>query len=131
MFNRHTRYAAGLASLIGAGAAGLAMAAGGDGAGEGPVRCAIETASAGGMLTLEGVVQADVAVSGSYRFRVVGTGGGGSSNVQQGGTFMAGPDAPATLGTVMLGGGGDYDATLEVMADGMTVTCQERVGGAI
>ena len=46
--------------------------------------------------------------------------------------FRVGPDEPAILGRVMLGGnGGAFDATLTVSSDGTTVTCAERVGDAI
>ena len=96
-----------------------------------PLRCEIEASSAGGMISLEGIVFADTAVSGSYAFHVVSSGGGGSSNIRQGGAFAAGPDGAVTLGRVMLGGSGAYDASLTLDANGETIECAERIGGTL
>ena len=134
MIDRSRRISArALTLFVGLGAAGLAMGAGQAGSASGePVRCEIQESSMNGMIVLAGVVQADVEVSGSYRFRVVSAGGAGGSNIQQGGDFTAGPDSAVTLGNVMLGGrGATYDATLEIISGGKTVECAERVGGAI
>ena len=108
---------------LGLGVAGLAIAATGDAKSE-PVRCEIQTSTANGMVTLEGIVHSDVALSGTYQFRVTGSDGGNSSNISQGGYFTAGPEGAVTLGSVMLGGNGaNYDASLELMADGKTIAC--------
>jgi hypothetical protein len=118
--------------LLGLGAAGFATADGQPSAGNEPLRCEIVASPANGMTALEGVLHTDIAISGSYSFRVVSFGGGGSSNISQGGEFSAGPNEPATLGTVVLGNsGGSYKATLEVIANGKTIACTERTGGAI
>jgi hypothetical protein len=133
MFDRLNRFhIAAAAALVGLGAAGFATADGSPRADPGePLRCEIQTSTAKGMVALEGVLHTDIAIAGSYRFRVISSGGGGSSNIQQGGEFEAGPDEPATLGTVMLGNsGGTYRAILEVMADGKLVACAEQTGGA-
>lgn len=98
-------------------------------AADSPLRCEILASSTNGMTALEGVVHANFATRGSYRFRVASASGGGGSNIQQGGAFTAGPEGSATLGRVMLGGNAIYDATLEIEADGHAVTCSERVGG--
>jgi hypothetical protein len=139
MFDRLNRFhLAAAAVLAGLGAASFATA---DGTPETtapgtaftePLRCEIVASPADGMIALEGVLYTDAAISGSYRFRVTSFGGGGSSNIQQGGEFVAAPGETATLGTVMLGNpGGRYKATLEVTANGKTVACTERTGGAI
>jgi hypothetical protein len=116
--------------LLGLGAAGFATADGQPEANAGssePIRCEIVASAASGMTALEGVLHTDTPISGSYSFRVVSSGGGGSSNISQGGEFFAGPNEPATLGTVMLGNsGGSYKATLEVIANGKTIACTER-----
>lgn len=97
-----------------------------------PLSCSIEAASVGGAIALESTVRTDVALSGSYRFRVESAGYSGSTNFQQGGGFSAMPGSPVTLGRIMLGNAGAiYDATLEIAADGTTVTCTKRVGGKI
>jgi hypothetical protein len=140
MFDRLNRiHLAAAAALVGLGAAGFATADGTPEPGPAPeaayaepLHCEIVASPAKGMLALEGVLHSDTPISGSYRFRVVSQGGGGSSNIQQGGEFFAGPDAPVSLGTVMIGNrGGSYKATLEVVADGKTIACTERTGGAI
>jgi hypothetical protein len=139
MFDKLNRiHLAAAAALVGLGAAGFATA---DGTPEAaapgsayiePLRCEIVANPSGGMVALEGVLHTDMPISGSYRFRVVSSGGGGSSNIQQGGEFSAAPGEAATLGTVMIGNsGGRYKATLEIVANGKTIACTERTGGAI
>ncbi len=95
----------------------------------GPIRCEILVKPAGAGVQLEGLVFASGKVAGSYRLQVRKTGGGGTSNINQGGDFSAGPDAPARVGTVTLGGdGGSYSAKLKVTWDGGTAECEETVG---
>lgn len=97
----------------------------------GPVRCDIQVSGRGGGVTLEGVVYAKTAVEGSYRLRVTQSGGSGSSNINQGGDFNAGPGGAVSLGTVTLGGSGAYVARLEVSWGGGHTVCSERVGGSL
>jgi hypothetical protein len=132
MFDKLTRFPLAAAPLVlGLGVAGFAMADNEAGSTD-PVRCEILAAPANGMIALEGVLHTDVALTGSYLFRVTSSGGAGSSNIQQGGMFSAEPDRPATLGTVMLGNsGGTYSASLEIQSNGTTVACSEKVGGLI
>jgi hypothetical protein len=94
-----------------------------------PLHCEILSSTTNGMATLEGVIHADFDTRGTYSFRVASAGSSGGSNIQQGGGFVVGPEGSATLGRIMLGGNAIYDATLEVAADGMTVTCTEHIGG--
>ena len=56
------------------------------------------------------VAHSDRSVQGSYSFRVASGGAAGSSTIQQGGDFEAGPGRPATLGVASFGG--SYDAAL-------------------
>jgi len=63
-----------------------------------PTSCEIKTASNGGMLAIQGVVHAGIALSGSYQLRVSGEGPGGSSDLSQGGQFNAGAGEAVTLG---------------------------------
>ena len=132
MINSTKRIAARAVPLaLGLGLAGFAISAGQAESTDGPVRCEIQANTQNGMVAMQGVVHADVAVSGSYRFRVASAGGGGNSKISQGGAFSAGPDDAVTLGNVMLGGGGSYDASLEVTSNGETIKCAEWVGGPI
>ena len=133
MFDKLNRFPLAAAPLVlGLGVAGFAMADGEAVPPAQPFYCEILAAPANGMIALEAVLHTDVALSGSYLFRVTSSGGAGSSNIQQGGMFSAEPDRPATLGTVMLGNsGGTYNASLEIQSNGKTVACSDRVGGAI
>lgn len=114
--------------LVGLSAAGFAIGASTTASKAAPLHCEIQADSTNGMMVLQGVVHTDTALSGSYRFRVTGA----AANISQGGAFTAAPGQPATLGNVMLGNNGTpYDISLEVNADGVTILCDERVGGAI
>ena len=105
------------------------IGAGQAGANAGPVRCEIQATKSGGMVTLAGIVHADRSIAGSYSFRVASTGGGGGTDISQGGEFNARPGHAETLGQVMLGGRGTvYEASLDVSAGGKTYRCKERVG---
>jgi hypothetical protein len=118
--------------LLGLGAAGLAMGAGAASSSDEPLSCEIQADSMNGMIVLQGVIHADVPITGSYRFNVASAGGAGNTNMSQGGAFTAAPGEAVMLGKVMLGNAGAiYDATLEIESDGMAVECEERVGGAI
>lgn len=110
--------------FIGLGAAGAAIGAGQASATDGPLTCEIQMSRSGGMIALESVAASDEAVAGSYSFTVRG----GGTDISQGGDFEAGPGETVTLGQVMLGANGSYDARLEVEADGRSVSCEERVG---
>lgn len=97
-----------------------------------PIRCEIQVKERGAGVTLEGVVFAKTPIHGSYKFRVSKSGSSGSSDIDQSGDFSAGPGAASTLGTVTLGGNsGAYVARLKVNAEGRTIECAERVGGAL
>jgi hypothetical protein len=132
MIKRHKRFIARAVPLaLGLGMAGFAISAGQAESTDAPLRCEIEMSKQGGMVAMQGVVHSDVAVSGSYRFRVASAGSGGNSNISQGGGFSADANDPVTLGNVMLGGGGSYDASLEVTANGETIECSERTSEVI
>ncbi|WP_214477336.1 curli-like amyloid fiber formation chaperone CsgH [Mesorhizobium sp. dw_380] len=97
----------------------------------GPVRCEIRVTPDGGMVSLDALAHADRGISGTYSFHVESAGQTGGTNIEQSSAFSAAPGKPATLGTVTLDAkGADYDAKLEITADGKSVGCTERVGGA-
>jgi hypothetical protein len=92
-------------------------------------RCEIRAEPTGRGVVLEGLVFADVPLSGRYRFRVSQNGAGGSSQINQGGEFDAAPGAPESLGTVSLASGpGSFTATLTVSWAGGTVDCAAGTG---
>ena len=91
--------------------------------------CEIKAASNDGMLALQGVVHAGMALAGSYQMRVSGQGPGGSSNLNQGGQFNAGAGEAVTLGQVMVdNSGGTYDVTLSIDSAEGKVDCQGHFG---
>lgn len=124
--------AVGLA-IAGAGAVGMSRADPSDGATQtsGAIRCEVRVTPVGGAVQLEGIAHADTAVTGTYSFRVVGSGGAGGSAIEQGGSFAATPGAPAILGRVVLGSAGaSYDVRLGLTAGSDSVECTRHVGNA-
>src|SRR6185503_9854458 len=65
-------------------------------------------------LARRGRIGSDAAVNGSYSFKVASGGRGGSSNINQGGPFAAKAKEMVTLGTVSVGPGASFNATLTV-----------------
>jgi hypothetical protein len=120
-----------LAAVGAAATSGRADTANPSATAQGPLRCEIQKSAASGGVSLVAVVHSDAAVSGSYTFHVTSGGNGGSSNISQGGPFAAAANGAVTLGTVMLGTGASYDAALTVTANGATVACADKAGGAI
>jgi hypothetical protein len=121
-----------MSKIVASAAFALALAltgAVGPAASAGPLaQCTITAERQGALLVVSGVVNAEDAISGSYTLVVSQVGGGGSANVRQSGNFETTRGA-SILGTVMVGGGSAYDATLKVKVDGTDVTCRERIGG--
>lgn len=116
-----------IAGLIAVGAASSTTSAGSDG-----VRCEIAVEQQAGRITLEGFVDAASNVSGSYELLVSQSGGGGNSNIKQGGEFSAGAGSRTPLGTVVLGGdGGTYTAKLKIKWNGKSAECRENVRGSL
>jgi hypothetical protein len=97
----------------------------------GSLTCEITVHRSDGMVELQALVSAAHQTSGSYRLRVVKSGGGGSADIDQSGGFMANANGPSVVSTVAVGSGGRYTARLSVTADGRTVECSRRVGGFI
>lgn len=102
-------------------------------AGSKALDCEIRVSDAGGMVTLEGMVYAKRAVSGSYKLEVFQGGDSGTSVINQGGSFSAGPGGASSLGVVTLGSDGrtSYVAKLKVNWNGGSAKCIERAGGSL
>ena len=121
-------------AVAGAGAVGMGHADPSDGATRtsGVIQCEVRVTPVDGAVQLEGIARVDAAVSGTYSFRVVGSGGAGGSSIEQGGNFEASPDAPAVLGKVVLGSqGASYDVRLGLTAGHDSVECTRHVGNAL
>jgi len=116
-----------IVTALALGAAAFGVTAGANAA-AGSDLCSIETHARGGMVEIAGIVESDTPISGSYRFEVVSSGPGGKSNINQGGSFNAGPGGPVTLGRVTLGNpGATYDVRLAVSANGNDYVCEDSI----
>ena len=98
-------------------------------AAHGALSCDIQVSRSGSSVGLKAVVSSQDATSGSYRLRVVSS-GGNSSNIDQSGDFSV-KGGSAIVSTVSLGGSGSYTARLSVTADGRTTECSQRVSGSL
>lgn len=85
--------------------------------------CGVSTATERGMLVVEGIVQSPTVLSGEYRFSLKSIGGGGSTNVNQGGQFSVAPGTAVSLGRVMVNAGASVDVDFSVSADGKRLDC--------
>lgn len=128
MFDNSRNLSRTAALLLVLGLTGAACAATGSPAPEAPTRCDIAVTAKGGMIALEGNVETDTPIVGSYRFAVKSAGGAGNTRISQGGGFTAAPGETVTLGRVMLGANGVYDASLELTTDAGTIACEETAG---
>lgn len=116
-------------ALLGLGLAAFAVTGGqaGTTTSGGPVQCGVTSTTQNGMLMLEGAVHTDVAVNGSYQFRLQSSGSGGNTNISQGGNFAIGANEIATLGKVMVNAGSRYDLVFEVTANGKKLDCDQEL----
>ena len=122
------------ALILGGAVVGLAAAAcgipasqaGTASAGNAPVRCEISITDARGATTIEGRVNADRPVSGTYHLAISSRSSGGQAMINQSGDFSATPATPATLGQTTLGGSrAQYAADLEVRVNGERLRCSD------
>jgi hypothetical protein len=114
-----------LATLLGLGALGLAGAS----ATQAPedFACGIAADRNGGMLQIEGALVSPIAVNGEYRFSLRSSGGGGSTNISQGGAFTAAAGQQTTLGRVTLNANAAYQVEFTVSAAGKTFDCSQAL----
>lgn len=120
-----------LPQTIGIGAltllATVAAQAGIGGAQDKGFACGIAATAQKGMLTLEGTVLSPAALEGSYRFSLRSSGGGGNSDISQGGVFSAQPNQPALLGRMAINAGANYEAVLELETGGKRIVCMDEI----
>lgn len=128
MFRNRIRIARAAPLLLTLGLTGAAFTATGMAASETPLRCDIAVQKTGGMIALEGTVESAKSVSGVYRFAVESVSGGGNTRINQGGEFSVRPGETVTLGSVMLGANGVYDASLKLETSAGSVSCDQRAG---
>ena len=108
---------AAIAAITGAGFVAHANAAAGD------FSCGVATKTDGGMMAIEGTLLSPTALVGEYRFALKSNGGGGSTNISQGGQFSAAPNAEVSLGQVMINAGANISVDFTVTANGKTFDC--------
>lgn len=69
------------------------------------VNCEIRSSKTSDSILLEAVANSQAEVTGEYEFVISKSGGGGSSDIVQGGEFEIGPEEKAILGEVRFGSG--------------------------
>ncbi|QDY99347.1 hypothetical protein FQ775_02590 [Nitratireductor mangrovi] len=114
-----------------AAALGVATAASGPDGKDGPLACELRAQTANGMTVIEAFAHADRRLDGNYKLSVDGGGAGSKARIRQGGEFAASPGTKESLGRVMLGVGGRYEARLELKAGRLTAACEEFIGGPV
>ena len=114
-------------ALFGLGLAVLASTSGMANASTASEACGIVTSTQNGMLVIEGAVLSPVALDGSYQFAIQSSGGGGSSNISQGGNFTAAANQQTALGKVMINAGSNYSVDFTVTANGKKLDCDQDV----
>jgi hypothetical protein len=130
MFGSSNRLLAGaVVALSALGPLGAAMSASSSSAHtpDDRLACEIRTVERFGSVAVEPVVTADRRISGEYRLRLESSGGGGRSDVTQGGPFTALAGEETVLGSVTLNRGATLDVRLEVTADGERLVCEDRI----
>ena len=94
-----------------------------------PLSCDIQVSRSEGSVGLKAVVHAAEATWGSYRLRVVSS-GGNSSSIDQSGDFSV-RGGSAVVSSVSLGGSGTYTARFSITVDGRTSECSQKVSGSL
>jgi hypothetical protein len=89
--------------------------------------CGVLTSTQNGMLLIQGSVLSPTALSGTYQFSVQSSGGGGNSNINQGGSFTAAANQQTTIGQVMINAGSNYKVVLDVTANGKKLDCDQEL----
>jgi hypothetical protein len=129
----NTKIKLGAAAVLGLGLAtlaatsGIASAGTTAGAGTSSTSCGVLTSTHNGMLVIQGSILSPVPLQGSYHFKVQSSGGGGNSNISQGGDFSAVANQQTTLGQVMINTGSKYQVDLDVTADGKRLDCDNAL----
>ena len=93
--------------------------------------CGVVTSTQNGMLTIQGTILSPEPLSGSYQLSVRSSGGGNSSNINQGGNFAAAANQETTLGQVMINANANPKVELEVTANGTKLDCDQEFAGAV
>jgi len=90
------------------------------------IECGVATQINGNMQSIEGVVLGKSALSGDYQFQLKSSGGGGSTNISQGGGFAAKANEITTLGQVAINADARYQLDFTITANGQKIDCNQR-----
>jgi hypothetical protein len=125
----NTKIKLGAAAVLGLGLATLAATSGSASAGTtaSAATCGVLTSTHNGMLVIQGSILSPVPLQGSYHFKVQSSGGGGNSNISQGGDFSTVANQQTTLGQVMINTGSKYQVDLDVTANGKRLDCDNAL----
>lgn len=116
-------------STIALGLVIAAIAAGTGMANPGPsadgIQCGIARSQHNGMQQLEARIVSPKSLSGEYRLVIQSASNGGSSNISQGGEYVARANEQTTLGSVTVNAGARTTVTLDVTANGKKLDCSQ------
>lgn len=118
----HTSFRLGLIALVAISGGAVAAANSNQ---TSPIACGVNTVSDRGMMSVEGILQSQTALTGEYRFSLRSQSNGGSSNISQGGGFSADAGATITLGKVMVSPDSHLNIDFEVSAGGKKYDCSQ------
>jgi hypothetical protein len=91
------------------------------------VSCEIRSSKSSGGLLLEAVATGRSRTTGEYEFVISKSGGGGTSDITQGGEFEIGPKEEAILGEVAVGSAeGAFVRARLTLTDGGKVLCEAQ-----
>ena len=114
-------------ALLGLGLAALAATSGMANAGSNSDTCGVLTSTQNGMLVIQGSVLSPVPLEGSYQFKVQSSGGGGNSNISQGGYVTAKANEATPQGKVLINAGSNYSVVFDVTAAGHKIDCDQDI----
>lgn len=106
--------------------AAIGFAANANAAAGGDFACGVTTKTEGGMLAIVGTLVSPKPLAGEYRFALKSSGGGGSTNISQGGQFSAAPNAEISLGQIMVNADAHVNVDFTVTANGKTFDCSQK-----
>jgi hypothetical protein len=92
-----------------------------------PVNCEIRSSKSSGAILLEAVATGRSRTTGEYEFVISKSGGGGTSDITQGGEFEIGPKEEAILGEVAVGSAeGAFVRARLTLRDGGKILCEAQ-----
>jgi hypothetical protein len=92
------------------------------------ISCEIRSSKSSGGILLEAVATGQAQTTGEYEFVISKSGGGGTSDITQGGEFEIGPEEEVILGEVALGSGEGTSVRARLtLSEGGKVLCEAQV----